>query len=168
MYLNRELYGGTIPWVGSHAIDLVYWISQKKFLEVYSVQSRKANQNHNDLEASAICNFRMEDEIAASVSIDYLRPTDAPTHSDNRIRIVGSDGIVEVRDKEVFLTNSRGEQKIEFENEVNIFDEFVKKVSQKPCDTVSAKDTFYITEASIRARMSADKNQIVSFSHFFV
>jgi len=32
----------------------------------------------------------LEDEIFASLSIDYLRPENAPSHDDDRMRIVGT------------------------------------------------------------------------------
>ena len=33
-YKIRSTYGGTIPWVGSHAIDWLYWFSGEKFESV--------------------------------------------------------------------------------------------------------------------------------------
>ena len=42
-YADRSTYGGTIPWVGSHAIDLIHWFSGVRFKslinagEVFSV-----------------------------------------------------------------------------------------------------------------------------------
>ncbi len=38
-YQQRQTYGGTIPWVGSHAIDWVYWFSQAPFQAVRANQS---------------------------------------------------------------------------------------------------------------------------------
>lgn len=163
MYLSRKLYGGTIPWVGSHAIDWLHWFSGKKFLEVYALHSSAANQGHNDLEVSAACNFKMENSIAATVSIDFLRPAKAPSHDDDRIRIVGSTGILEVRGNKVYLINENGEQTLENAEAVNIFDEFVKAVHGEPNDVVTAEDAFYITEACLRARESADMGKVVKF-----
>jgi predicted dehydrogenase len=31
-YKHRQTYGGTIPWVGSHAIDWMYWLSGRDLL----------------------------------------------------------------------------------------------------------------------------------------
>lgn len=163
MYLDRRLYGGTIPWVGSHAIDWLYWISGKKFSEVYARHSRMANKGHNDLEVSAVCGFEMEDEICATVSIDFLRPASAPSHDDDRLRVVGSSGVLEVRGGKVYLIKENGEQTLENAEPVNIFGEFVKAVEGKPCDAVSAEDSFYVTEACLRARESADTGKVVKF-----
>ncbi len=164
MYLDRKLYGGTILWVGSHAIDWLYWLSGKKFEEVFAVHSSKANKGHNDLEVSATCNFRMEDEVAATASIDFLRPAEAPSHDDDRVRVVGSTGVLEVRGGQVYLINENGEQTLPLEERVNPFDEVVKAVLGNNGDIVKAEDTFYVTEACIRARMSADEKKVISFN----
>lgn len=163
MYLDRRLCGGTIPWVGSHAIDWLYWFSGKKFLEVYAVQSSMANRGHNDLEVSAACCFKMENEVSAIVSIDFLRPESAPTHGDDRIRIVGSEGVLEVRGDAVYLINKNGEQTLQNAEPANIFSEFVKKIQGKENEAVSTEDAFYITEACLRARESADTGKAVRF-----
>ena len=51
------------------------------------------------LEVSAMCNFVMTNEVLGSVSIDYLRPNTADTTDDDRIRIVGAEGVIEVRER---------------------------------------------------------------------
>lgn len=163
MYLDRRLYGGTIPWVGSHAIDWLYWFSGKRFLEVYAQHSSIANRGTGDLEVSAVCGFKMEDEVCATVSIDFLRPDLAPSHDDDRLRAVGSTGVIEVRGGKVYLINENGEQTLENAEPVNIFEEFVKAVEGKPGDAVSAEDSFYVTEACIRARESADAGKVIKF-----
>ena len=104
-FKHRNTYGGTIPWVGSHAIDWVYWFSGEKFRSVYATHSRKYNKDHGELEVTALCHFTLTNEIFASVSVDYLRPEQAPTHDDDRLRVVGTKGSIEVREHKVFLIN---------------------------------------------------------------
>lgn len=79
------------------------WLSGKKPVSVYASHSRSFNRGHGDLEVSALCHFLLEDEIMAGISIDYLRPSRAPTHDDDRIRAVGVHGILEVREGKVYL-----------------------------------------------------------------
>ena len=68
-----------IPWVGSHGVDWIRWFSDQEFLSVYASHSKKHNKNHGDLEVSALCHFNLSNEVFASLSIDYLRPNNAPT-----------------------------------------------------------------------------------------
>lgn len=167
LYKKRELYGGTIPWVGSHAIDWVYWMSGEKFVSVYAAHSKKQNRGHEDLEASAACLFNLTNEVMATVNIDYLRPKQAPTHGDDRIRIVGSQGVLEVREGSVFLTggdDTPGIRQLELAQEKNIFQDFMEQIRGRGKCLISAEESIYVSEACIRARISADENKVVLFA----
>lgn len=164
-YKRRETYGGTIPWVGSHAVDWVYWFSGKKFKSVFATHSKLYNNQHGDLEASATCSFTLEDEAFATVNIDYLRPQSAPTHDDDRIRIVGTKGVVEVMHGNVFMLNESVNGSIEVplqESPVTFYD-FIKEVRGDGNCLVSADDAFYVTKACLLARQAADENRIIEF-----
>lgn len=164
-YKKRKTFGGTIPWVGSHAIDWLYWFSGERFKSVYATHSRKYNQNHEELELTALLHFNLTDEVIGGVNIDYLRPDTAPSHGDDRIRVVGTAGIIEVRDEKVFLINNKsaGIQEIELEENQGIFLDFLKQVRGEGKCLISAEDSFYITEACLRARQSADENRVIAF-----
>jgi predicted dehydrogenase len=159
----RETYGGTIPWVGSHAIDWLYWFSGEKFESVFASHSTHDNLDHGQLEMSALCHFKWSNERYASASMDYLRPPEAPTSSDDRIRIAGTKGILEIRDQRLLLINeaNNGIQELALEPEGDIFADFIRQVEQGvPC-RVSAEDSFYVTEVCLKARQSADENRLV-------
>lgn len=164
-YRKRELYGGTIPWVGSHAIDWLYWFGNKKFVSVMASHSSKCNRGHGDLEVTAICHFVLEDEVLAAVNIDYLRPSTAPSHDDDRARIAGTAGVIEVRSGKVYLISEErsGIQEIAPTIPGTIFGDFLDEVNGRGQCLVSAEDSFYVTEACLRARESADTGQIVFF-----
>jgi predicted dehydrogenase len=164
-YLSRDTYGGTIPWVGSHAIDWVLWFTGERFRSVYATHSREENRGHGDLEMSAQCQFVMTGGIAASVSVDYLRPESAPTHGDDRIRIAGTEGVLEIRDQEVLLINGEasGIQKLKLLESRNLFAEFVHSIEGRGECTVSAEESFLCTEACLKARQSADESRVVLF-----
>ncbi len=165
-YRKRSIYGGTIPWVGSHAIDWLSWFSGEKFLSVCASHTNLYNQGHGDLEVSALCHFAMTNEVFASVSIDYLSPNTAKRHDDDRIRIVGTEGVIEVRDQKVYLTNAltEGAQELTLLEEQNIFQGFLKQVRGEGKCMVSAEESFYNTEACLLARMSADENKMICFN----
>src|SRR5690606_40743306 len=91
-FKTRKNYGGTIPWVGSHAIDWLHWFSGEEFQAVYATHSSLYNREHGDLEVSALCQFKFSNEVMGSVNIDYLRPQNAPSHDDDRIRVAGTQG----------------------------------------------------------------------------
>ncbi len=165
-YKKRELYGGTIPWVGSHGIDWIYWFSGKKFKNVYASHSSKYNKNHNQLEISALCHFVLDKEIFASVNIDFLRPGSASGHGDDRIRVAGTKGVIEVINNKVLLINDQynGVQKLSSNIDRQIFDDFVAQIRGEGECLIGAEDSLYNTEACLKARLSADDSRLINFS----
>ncbi|MBR2020134.1 MAG: Gfo/Idh/MocA family oxidoreductase [Clostridia bacterium] len=144
-YGNRSLYGGTIPWVGIHAIDWIYHFSGKRFRSVTA-------QSVGSPEMAALCQFEMEDGVMASVNIDYYRPASAPTHGDDRIRCVGTKGVLEVRNKRIYLINENGEQEILPSAAPELFSKFLD--GRQP---ISVDEIFYLTRVALTAREAADR-----------
>ena len=164
-YRNRASYGGTIPWVGSHAVDWVLWMSGELFRSVFASHSTADNRGHGELEMTALCHFTMTNDVFASVSIDYLRPERAPSHSDDRIRIAGTNGVLEVRDGRVTLINGEtdGIRELPLPPKAEPFSDFVRQIETgTPC-RISAEDSFLVTEACLKARLSADEKRPVEF-----
>ena len=164
-YHNRATYGGTIPWVGSHAIDWISWFSGETFETVRASHSTRHNHNNGDLEMSALCHFTMSKEVFASASIDFLRPANAPTHGDDRIRVAGTEGVIEVRGGQVFLINQStdGEEMLPAMCDRQIFKEFVDAIEGRATHLIDVDDIWTVTEACLLARQSADEGTVMQF-----
>ncbi len=164
-YHERATYGGTIPWVGSHAIDWIHWFSDRAFQSVYATHSSKYNGDQGDLEVAALCHFTLADEVFASASLDYYRPRNAPTHGDDRVRVVGTEGVIEVRGGGVFLINAEteGEISLPVACDRQIFQDFVAHCTGEATALLNAEDTLTVTEACLLARQSADEGRIMQF-----
>ncbi len=164
-YGSRATYGGTIPWVGSHAIDWIHWFSGETFETVRAVHASRHNHNNGDLEMSALCHFTLSNEVFASASIDFLRPANAPTHGDDRIRVAGTDGVIEVRGGQVFLINgsTEGEEILPATCERQIFQDFVEAIQGRTTHLIGADEIWTVTEACMLARQSADDGVTLSF-----
>lgn len=165
LFKQRSTYGGTIPWVGSHSIDLLAWFSGQPFKSVMAAHSTKHNRNHGDLEMTALCQFTFADEVFGSTNIDYLRPASAPAHGDDRIRVAGTTGVIEVRNDSARLIEAEvdGEQELPLIDPPQIFSDFLAAARGEHKPQVTAEDGFRVTDASLRARLSADKQRIVTF-----
>jgi predicted dehydrogenase len=162
-FCERQRFGGLIPWVGCHAIDWLRWFSGREFVSVSAMHSSAHNGGHGDLEASAACLFALEDGISATVNIDYLRPAAAPSHDDDRLRVVGSTGIVEVRGQEAWLLNANGMQALPLAVETSCFADFVRSIGSNHRCLVSGEDALRSTRASLIAREAADCGQLLKF-----
>lgn len=152
MYENPEDYGGTIPWVGSHAIDWIYWISGLKFQEVYARESRICNRGIGELGTTAVCSFVLENEVLATCTLDLLRPEGAGGHGDDKLRLVGSKGILEINDGKAVLMNESGMMELEGEKGKSAFSEFIREIKGEKSEAVSAEDAFYVTRICLQAR----------------
>lgn len=164
-YHQRSTYGGTIPWVGSHAIDWVHWFSNAPFISVFARHTYQENNRYGTMEVSAACLFELQNEIFATVSLDYLRPVVASTHGDDRLRVVGTTGIIEVRHNHVFLTNTKAgdEKELNPHCERQIFCDFIAGIKGETQPLLDARDAFLVTEACLLARQSADEERPIYF-----
>lgn len=163
-YKHRETYGGTIPWVGSHAIDWILYYSGGSFERVTAYHDAADNFGHGELEVVAHCQFRMTDGVLADAGLDYLRPTNAPTHGDDRVRIAGTEGIVEVMDGKVRLLDAKGEQIIDPPPaDRDVFSDFTEELLTGRPALVSDRDTFALARAILLARESADLGKEMIF-----
>ena len=164
-YRRRATYGGTIPWVGSHAIDWLMWLSGRSFVSVHAMHTTRENRDNGEMEMTALCQFSLTDDVFGSVSMDFLRPANAPTHGDDRARVAGTEGVIEVRAGSVFLVNdgTDGETELPVSCDRKIFRDFVESIDGGNECLIGSDEAFELTRACLLARQSADEHRIVQF-----
>ena len=135
--------------MGIHAIDWIYHFTGKRFL---SVNTRVVGR---DPEMAALCQFEMEDGALGGMNLDFYRPNQATTHGDDRIRCVGTAGVLEVRGGEILLINGEGEQILRPTEAPELLEEFLGGG-----ESVPPEEIFYLTRVAILARDAADRNEI--------
>lgn len=145
-YSARATYGGLIPWVAIHAIDLISWMTGEKYTGVSAVQSRDANRGNGDMETAAAMRFTLSGGAVATVTTDMLRPDDSRTHGDDRLRLVGERGVLEVTGGKLYLN---GEEQ-PLDSEGDIFRDFLE-------GAIGPEAVFDATRAALFARESADR-----------
>ncbi len=161
-FKNRQTYGGTIPWVAIHGIDLILWITGRRVTGLQAFQSKAYNFNHGDLETTAVCNYMLEDEIVANLQADYYRVSTAPGHSDDRLRIVGTKGTIEVRTDKVFLTNQAGnEQVIPLLAPPVMFEDFLGYLKGDTESLNNTESSLYTTEIALLTRQAAESGKLI-------
>ena len=154
-YKDVKLYGGTIPWVGIHAITWIHWMSGQRITSAYARASQKANHGYGDLDMSCTVSFKLTNEVLANVNIDFLNA--GPSHGDDRIRIAGTKGVIETLHNKVFLSTDEFSGEIEFEHkDENIFAAYVKALSGTPA-RFDARDCFIIARAALMAQKSSEE-----------
>lgn len=162
-YRSRERLGGTIPFIGIHSLDIIRWVTGLDFTHVAAVHGNLVRPELGETESHASIVAQLSNGASVTARLDYLRPSVAPTHGDDRLRIIGTKGLIEVNegDDAVTLITDEKQEKIPFGETENLFVEFVKFLRGGPSPRITADDCFYITEVTLRARDSADEKKLI-------
>ena len=109
---------------------------------------------------SAACLFEFAGGVAASASIDYLRPENpALGHGDDRIRVMGTDGSIEVRDGQCVRSTSTGSETFRDAPPFGLFEDFLRCVSGQTSNIMTGVDLLRVTQAALLAQEAADRQQ---------
>ena len=112
-YARRADYGSTMLWVASHGIDALTYVTGLTLTRVTARHGNLARPDYPELEDHAAAIFDLSNGGTGMVHADFLRPAAAPTHGDDRFRLVGSDGQIEIRDDRCeLITRSAGPRDI--------------------------------------------------------
>jgi len=163
-FKERKRLGGTIPYIGIHAIDLMRWVSGLDYTHVAAFHGRIGREEMKETENHASVLLRCANGASATARLDYLRPETAASHGDDRIRIVGTDGVAELRwpDRAVsLLTTAKGATTVEAPPTANLFVEYVEALRSGKPYRIPAEDCLYITEVVLRARDAAEQHKVV-------
>ena len=162
-YRHRDTYGGTIPWVGIHMIDLMRFVSGREFREVSAFAANVAAPALGEMENVAVAAFRLDNGGAASLRLDYCRPETAPTHGDDRLRVAGTKGVVEFQEKTgtVLLTQT-SRQLPPLPPAQSVFVDFLESVYNGKPSRLPAGDIYRVNEVALGAQEAVEQRRIVA------
>ena len=94
---DRAAYGGTIPWIGIHALDFIDSATGgDPVAEVSAFHANLAHPGFPGCEDVCVLSMRLASGALASATLDYLRPDSPVPHGDDYLRVIGDKGEVEV------------------------------------------------------------------------
>jgi len=163
-YKERETYGGTIPWVGIHAIDYMRWTSGQEYTRVAAHHGNKAHPGYPGCEDHAGVLFELANGGTAVCNLDYLRPEAAATHGDDRLRIAGSEGVIEVvgtKGKAYMVTANRDMRELDLPPPVDFFGSFVAELRGEGEHIIRPGEAVLLTRICLKARQAADAGKWV-------
>lgn len=159
-YRRRSDYAGTMLWVASHGIDAIRFCCGLELGCVVGVQSNLSKPQYGEMEDHCVALFELSNGGSAVVHADFLRPTSAPTHGDDRLRVAGSSGVVEVRADRCVLIGADGERDItEGVNVGRVDEELLAAVRGESSEFYSTKESLLMAEILLRARDAADARE---------
>ncbi len=164
-YADPKKYGSTMTWVGIHAFDYARWVADVDYTRVCAHHANLVHTERPGCQDVATVMAQLANGGSAVFRLDYLRPAGAPTHGDDRLRIAGSKGVLEICDRGTRLhltTQAKDTPSWPLEHpERTLFGDFVAALEGEGKLLVPAKEAFDITAFAIKATQAADNGGIV-------
>ncbi len=160
---KRSTYGGTIPYIGIHMVDLMRFTSGREMVEAAAFHSLVGFPQLGDLENNTAIIYRLDNRGTANLRMDYLRPEAAPTHGDDRLRIAGTKGVVEYQGGALTLiTASEAPRQItSLPSSIPLFADFLDSIYNGKPHRLPLEDIYRTTEIVLKTRDAADQGQVV-------
>lgn len=158
-YRQRATFGGITPWVGIHAIDFARWVSGREYRSVMARHIKLHQPDYPGMEDAATCLYELANGGSVVMSFDFLRPAGAPSHGDDRLRLLGERAALEVRgEQSLELIAERGVQTVPLDTPAyGPFADFARAVLDPShrC-AITAAEAIRVTEIALRTRDAAD------------
>jgi len=162
-YKDRAVYGGTIPWVAVHAVDYMQYVTGLQYTHVSAFHTNLAHPEYATLEDAGGILLRLSNGGSALCNFDYLRPDGAPSHGDNRLRVTGTRGVVEMIDfddpdkvRVVLIEGENPPELLPLPEEQHLFPDFVSELRGSGTHVLTQDECFRITRVVLLARQAAD------------
>lgn len=159
-YSKRALFGGLIPWVAIHAVDWAMEIGGH-CQSVAASHSTRANRGNGEMEATSALLMELDNGVIATATADFLRPTASARHDDDRLRVTGTQGMIEAIDGKVYLENDKPRRELELPARESYFSRFVDAILDGSAEPL-AQEAFEVTRVCLLARQSADESTRIS------
>jgi predicted dehydrogenase len=161
-YQSEATYGSTILWIGIHMIDLLRWLSGREFVEVASFMARVGLPEAKDQETTASSVFRMDNGGTATVHLDYCLPSKWPDARDDRIRLAGTNGILDLIGTTVTVASGNSAPRtIALPPPRSLFADFLDHVYNGKPTMLKQDDVIAACEITLAAHEAAKSHSIV-------
>ena len=160
---SRKTFAGIIPFIGIHAMDFMQWTSGREYVEVTACSANVAHPELREMDDAASVLLKLDNGGSATAHMDYCRPAAAHTHGDDRLRIAGSKGVVEVFNDQAprLITHDQAERVLPMGVEENHFVDFVRAIKTGGDCLAPEADCYRITEIVLKAREAAETGRVV-------
>jgi predicted dehydrogenase len=162
-YRRREEYGGTMLWIASHGIDLIRFATGKEIVGVTGLQGNLSRPDFATAEDHVTALLKLSNGGSGVAHADFLRPSRTAVHGDDRLRVAGSKGIVEVRAGHCTLLGEDGDE-LAIPQDASykpVHLELLAALRGEKSDLYSTAESLATAEAILHARDAADRQEWV-------
>jgi len=157
-FFHRSTFGGTIPWIGIQMIDLMRFTSGRELRQVCGFQAHVGFPELGEMDNVTASLFKLDNGGLASLRMDYLRPTKAPTHGDDRLRLAGTKGIAEWQSSSglTLMTNDTAPTRIDPpRRSPTAFIDYLLSSYEGKAPALPLADIFRVNEVALTAQEAA-------------
>lgn len=161
---EKEKYGGTIPWVGIHAVDFTNFITGSSFNKVAAMKGNFSHPERPACEDNCTMILELSNGGHATVSVDLHRPASGGTWGDDWIRVVGTKGVIEARGSDLTCTlqvDSEQPVPVELPGKSKMFREFLLAVAGDTSIKIPQEESFMLTKVCLHGQESAEKGVFI-------
>ena len=161
---THETYGGTIPYIGVHMVDLIRYTTGRDIVEAFSMQNRIGHPEMRDMENTTATVFRLDNGSVSVLHMDYLRPETAEGHGDDRLRVAGTEGVIEFQEHAGLRLISKAGKEHEIAplpKDRSLFADFLDSVYNGKPAGLTLDDIYRANEIVLAARESAETGLLV-------
>lgn len=163
---QRDLYGGTILWIGIHGLDLIRSATGLRFTAAAAMEGNLSHPEYPDCEDHCALILGLSNGGHATLSLDFLRPAGAPSHGDDWLRVAGSCGVIEAylaRNTCTLITKNQPPVELPLPEPINFFADLVRQLRDNPGALSEATiSAFHLARVCLCARDAADRQQFIS------
>jgi len=162
-YKYPDIYGSSILWVGIHAVDYIRWTMGLEVSQVSAIHGNIAHPDYPGAQDHGVINMRMENGATAAVTIDYLRPAKARTHGDDRLRIAGTEGIIEKNAGESveLVRNDSAPTDLALLEPSTLFEDFIGELRGHGRHLIGPEEAIRVTRICIAATRAAEEGRVL-------
>ncbi len=160
---RRERFGGTIPYIACHVVDLLRFISGRDMVKTAAFHGHIGFPETGEMENTCSISYGLDNGGTGDVRLDYLRSETAPSHGDDRVRIAGTRGIVEYQDGRLTLmTADKAPYEVADRPKTRaLFEDFLDSVYNGATPMLTAAEAFRVSRIVVRSREAADAGRVL-------
>ncbi len=160
---RRETFGGTIPYIACHVVDLLRFISGRDMVKTAAFHNHIGFPRTGDMENTCSIAYGLDNGGTGDVRLDYLRPMSASGHGDDRIRIAGTEGVIEsLHEKVTVMTADKEPYEVtDLPQTRALFEDFLDAVYNHATPMLTAAEAFRVSRIVVRSREAADAGRVL-------
>lgn len=162
---DRETYGGTMGWVGIHALDAIHFVTGLGFRQVAAMKGNFSHPERPACEDNCTMTLELSNGGHATVSVDLCRPESASTHGDDWIRVVGTRGVLEARGSDrtcTVLVDGEEPVAVEIPERAQVFRDFFRAVAGDASIHIPQEESFMLTTVCLCGQASAEQGTVIA------